>query len=242
MEFVQFHPTGIYGAGMLITKAARRGRLPHQRQRRALHGALRAAPRTWLRDVVSRSMTIEIREARRRPREGPHLPAPIISILDPAERLPGITESARIFAGVDLRRQPIPVAPTVHYNMGRHPHQLSRRGADAQRWQPRHDHPGSAGCRRGRPRSVHGANRLGSNSLTDLVVFGRAGLRCGDGRAGRRHAAAAEGCRRAGPVPSDRVRHANGSTPTSALRLQMQKAMGATAPCSARAGARRRRR
>src|SRR5581483_10325867 len=181
------------------------------------------------RDVVSRSMTIEIREGRGVGPEKDHIYLHL-DHLDPkilAERLPGITESARIFADVDLRRQPIPVLPTVHYNMGGIPTNYHGEAVTLKNGNPDSVVPGLMAIGEGACVSVHGANRLGSNSLTDLVVFGRAAaLRCKE---------TVEPGAAMPPLPKDaddralsrldRARHANGSTPTAALRLRMQRAM-----------------
>ncbi len=231
MEFVQFHPTGIYGAGCLITEGVRGegGYLTNALGERFMERYAPNAKDLASRDVVSRAMTIEIREGRG---VGPlkdhihlhleHLGPEVIE-----ERLPGIAETARIFAGVDVTREPIPVIPTVHYNMGGIPTNflgevVTKRGDDPEAVVPGLFAVGEAACV-----SVHGANRLGSNSLLDLVVFGRA---------------AAERCaaliRPGEPHPElrhrpwektlddlDRIRHAAGDIPTARLRDRMQRIM-----------------
>ncbi|HEX9851817.1 MAG TPA: succinate dehydrogenase flavoprotein subunit [Woeseiaceae bacterium] len=231
MEFVQFHPTGIYGAGMLITEGVRGegGYLTNAGGERFMDRYAPNARDLASRDVVSRSMTIEIREGRGvgPDRDHIHLHLEHLGPEVIAERLPGIAESARIFAAVDVTRAPIPVLPTVHYNMGGIPANyngevVTLRDADPDAVVPGLMAVGEAACV-----SVHGANRLGSNSLLDLVVFGRSAARhCARLLTpGQRHGPLAAGAGQNSVDRIDRLRNANGSRPTAGVRLEMQTTM-----------------
>ena len=232
LEFVQFHPTGIYGAGCLITEGSRGegGILRNSEGERFMERYAPSAKDLASRDVVSRAMTLEIREGRG---VGPekdhiflhlnHLPPELL-----AERLPGISETAAIFAGVDVTREPIPVIPTVHYNMGGIPTNykgevVTKKGKEVDVIVPGLLAAGEAACA-----SVHGANRLGANSLLDIVVFGRAcantvkesGL-----KPGTPHPPLADSAIDASLARLDRLRGAKGPRPTSAIRRDMQRVM-----------------
>ena len=231
MEFVQFHPTGIYGSGCLITEGSRGegGYLTNAAGERFMERYAPNAKDLASRDVVSRSMTIEIREGRGVGKLKDHIDLHL-EHLGPAvihERLPGIAETARIFAGVDVTKQPIPVLPTVHYNMGGipcnyHGEVVQPRGGDPDSVVPGLMAVGEAACV-----SVHGANRLGSNSLLDLVVFGReAARRCAEViKPGTRHKPLAKDAGEFAVSRLDKLRNAQGSRPTADIRLEMQKTM-----------------
>ena len=231
MEFVQFHPTGIYGSGCLITEGSRGegGYLTNSEGERFMERYAPNAKDLASRDVVSRAMTLEIREGRGVGESKDHIFLHL-EHLGPEvlrERLPGISETARIFAGVDTSREPIPVLPTVHYNMGGvptnfHGEVVTLRGDDPDLVVPGLMAIGECACV-----SVHGANRLGSNSLLDLVVFGRAAAkRCSEAvEAGSVHAPLPNGAEDRILTRFDRLRHAQGSEPTAALRLRMQRVM-----------------
>ena len=231
LEFVQFHPTGIYGAGCLITEGSRGegGILRNAEGERFMERYAPTAKDLASRDVVSRSMTLEIREGRG---VGPekdhiylhlnHLPPELL-----AERLPGISETAAIFAGVDVTKEPIPVIPTVHYNMGGIPTNykgevIAPRDEDPDAIVPGLMAAGEAACA-----SVHGANRLGANSLLDIVIFGRAcALRCAETmKPGQPHKPLPADAGEQAIARLDKLRHANGDLKTSQIRRNMQRIM-----------------
>ncbi|MGY0556764.1 MULTISPECIES: succinate dehydrogenase flavoprotein subunit [unclassified Lysobacter] len=235
MEFVQFHPTGIYGAGCLITEGVRGegGILRNATGERFMERYAPTAKDLASRDVVSRAMTMEIRGGRGVGEHKDHLLLDLTHLGPEVihEKLPGIAESARIFANVDVEKQPIPVIPTVHYNMGGVPTNYRGQVVQLKDGDPDSVVPGlyaigEAGCV-----SVHGANRLGSNSLLDLVVFGRAvANHCAETiTPGASHADLPGDACEAPLARLDKLRNANGGTPTAIIRDQMQRAMQADA-------------
>ncbi|XP_070504015.1 succinate dehydrogenase [ubiquinone] flavoprotein subunit, mitochondrial [Chironomus tepperi] len=231
LEFVQFHPTGIYGAGCLITEGCRGegGYLINSQGERFMERYAPVAKDLASRDVVSRSMTIEIREGRGCGPEKDHVFLQLHHLPPEqlAQRLPGISETAMIFAGVDVTREPIPVLPTVHYNMGGVPTNyrgqvltIDKSGKDVVV-------NGLYACGEAACSSVHGANRLGANSLLDLVVFGRACAKtiAEENKPGEKIPSLPDSAGEESVANLDWVRNANGSVPTADLRLKMQKTM-----------------
>ncbi len=235
MEFTQFHPTGIYGAGCLITEGVRGegGQLKNSKGERFMERYAPNAKDLASRDVVSRAMTIEIREGRGVGPEKDHIFL-YLDHLGPEvinERLPGIAETAKIFAGVDVAKEPIPVLPTVHYNMGGVQTNVHGEVVTIKDGNPDSVVPGLFAIGEAACVSVHGANRLGSNSLLDLVVFGRAAAnRAAEVvKAGATHKTLPNSVYDKALANLDKLRHAKGSTPTADIRLSMQKAMQAHA-------------
>jgi len=235
LEFVQFHPTGIYGSGCLITEGVRGegGFLTNSRNERFMERYAPSAKDLASRDVVSRAMTIEIREGRGVGDHKDHIHLNLQHLGSGVieERLPGIAESAKIFAGVDVTKEPIPVLPTVHYNMGGIPTNYHGEAVTLKNGNPDAVIPGLMAIGEAACVSVHGANRLGSNSLLDIVVFGRAAaLRCAELiKPHSTHKPLPVNAGEATLARLDRLRYAKGSLSTAEIRLKMQRTMQADA-------------
>jgi succinate dehydrogenase (ubiquinone) flavoprotein subunit len=230
-EFVQFHPTGIYGAGCLMTEGCRGegGILRNKHGERFMERYAPTAKDLASRDVVSRSITLEILEGRGVGEEGDHMYLHL-NHLPPEtlmERLPGICETAHIFAGVDATKEPIPILPTVHYNMGGVPTNYRTEVLHSDADGTDHIIPGLLSCGEAACASVHGANRLGANSLLDLVIFGRRAAKTTleDIKAGATQKELPANCGEESIAKLDKIRYSKGHEPTAKIRVAMQKTM-----------------